>query len=182
MLEALPDALDREAIRAASREAAEGPAQAVRAFMATMIWGYGRVGYGPWRTRRVLEETPEAPLKLTTAAALVRADGGPVAYRAMTSALRLRFLGPAFGTKYLYFAPSQPDNPPALILDRLVAGWLNRHAGTRINPITWAPSTYKHYVGLLVEFAEELDVGPDAIEERIFIAAAREAGGQWAGS
>ena len=36
---------------------------AVRAFLLAMIWGYGPVGYGPFRTRRVLE-SHDAPARL----------------------------------------------------------------------------------------------------------------------
>jgi hypothetical protein len=181
LLQGLPDAVDRAAIRAAARQAADGPTQAVDAFVAAMVWGYGRVGYGPWRTRRVLHATPDAAASLATAARIVATDGGLAAYEALSGSLRLRYLGPAFGTKFLYFVPHRSDSS-ALILDRLVARWLNRNIDARINALYWAPATYRYYVALLSEWARQLDVTPDTIEERIFVASATEAGGQWAPS
>ena len=41
---------------------------AVRVFVAAMVWGYGRVGYGPFRTARVLAENSSAPEVLLEAA------------------------------------------------------------------------------------------------------------------
>jgi hypothetical protein len=80
-----------------------------------MVWGHGPVGYGAYRAARVLRENPEAPATLRTVAQLVRRDGGAQAF-AWLKKHRLRFLGVAFATKYLYFC-SGPEAPPALILD-----------------------------------------------------------------
>ncbi|MBN9748181.1 hypothetical protein DMP23_45050 [Amycolatopsis sp. A1MSW2902] len=45
-LDALPDRIDR-AEATSHATAATTPEGAERAFLAAMIWGYGRVGYGP---------------------------------------------------------------------------------------------------------------------------------------
>src|SRR5260370_2200923 len=64
-LEALPDLVDRQAVRDACSAAAAAPEAAVAAFAAAMVWGYGwSVGYGPWRTRRILDTTSDAPSRL----------------------------------------------------------------------------------------------------------------------
>jgi hypothetical protein len=51
-------------------------------------------------------------------------------------------LGPAFGTKFLYFC-SPPGGQPALILDRLMSRWLRDNAGLAVNEIRWSVSTYR---------------------------------------
>jgi hypothetical protein len=101
-----------------------------------MAWGYGRVGYGPYRVHRVLETTLDAGSILQSAAGEL-GSGGPVrAYVLLGEhgAARLPGLGPAFGTKFLYFC-SPSGASPALILDRLVADWLREHAGLRLNEV-----------------------------------------------
>jgi hypothetical protein len=123
----LPDRLDRIAVRHACVHAADSPADAERSFLAVMAWGYGRVGYGPFRVRRVLHAVSDAGPRLQ-AAASAAAQGHPVeAYSCLGDhgTARLPHLGPAFGTKFLYFC-SSAERRPALILDRLVARWLPR--------------------------------------------------------
>jgi hypothetical protein len=67
-----------------------------------MVWGYGRTGYGPFRTARVLEENAEAGAILQEAARQVRSNGGPAAFSWLADH-RLRGLGVSFATKFLYF-------------------------------------------------------------------------------
>src|ERR1700732_4579038 len=56
-----PDLLDRVSLRHACEGAAADAASAANAFILVMAWGYGtEVGYGPWRTLRVLSGTDRA--------------------------------------------------------------------------------------------------------------------------
>lgn len=70
---------------------------------------------------------------------------------------RIRSLGPAFGTKYLYFAGGGAPSHPSLILDRRVAtslhkrGWRSLHPGGG-----WPTATYGRYCTLLLRWAHEL--------------------------
>ena len=99
-LAALPDRLDRAAVRRASVHAAVSSADAERSFLAVMAWGYGRVGYGPFRVRRVLDAAPNADAVLQ-AAARAAAEGRPVeAYRCLGDQGKgqLPHLGPAFAS------------------------------------------------------------------------------------
>jgi hypothetical protein len=74
-------------------------------------------------------------------------EGGPVkayAFLGDNGVPRLARLGPAFGTKFLYFC-SPASGRPALILDRLVAAWLRENADLSLNEARlvssqWAPS------------------------------------------
>lgn len=60
------------------------------------------------------------------ASRLLAADGPLGAYESLArdSCARLRGLGPAFGTKYLYFTQPEGAATEALILDAFVARWL----------------------------------------------------------
>jgi hypothetical protein len=121
MFASLPERLDRTAVRRACVRAAVSPADAGRSFLAVMAWGYGRVGYGPFRVRRLLDAAPSVGAQLQAAASKVAEQQPVAAYACLGDhgAARLPHLGPAFGTKFLYFC-SSPATRPALILDRFV--------------------------------------------------------------
>src|SRR5438046_344179 len=59
-LAGLPDCLDRAVVAVHGARAAAGGGEAVRAFVTAMVWGYGRIGYGAFRTARVLRENEHA--------------------------------------------------------------------------------------------------------------------------
>jgi hypothetical protein len=177
----LPDCLDRSVIRGACSQAADSAAEAEQAFLAVMAWGYGRVGYGPYRVRRLFDKSPDAGTQLQ-AAARALAERGPVAAYARLGdhgVARLAGLGPAFGTKFLYFCTST-GSPPALILDRLVAQWLRDHTGLLLNEVRWSAATYARYLGNMYAWADELAVAADELEACVFSEQAGLAGSQWA--
>lgn len=91
-----------------------------------MVWGYGRVGYGAFRTARVLAKNATATRTLREAAGRARRDGGPEAFSWLAKN-RLTWLGVAFATKYLYFCNGPSPSAPALVLDRPVQRWLYEH-------------------------------------------------------
>ncbi|MFF3877491.1 hypothetical protein [Streptomyces sp. NPDC001978] len=97
------------------------------AFVATQVWGYGDTGYGPFRTRQVLAQ-PDADVVIAEAVSLLRYEGPVAAYEKLNT---VDGLGPAFLTKYLYFAalalPKVTGLCP-LILDSVLAEVLRRHA------------------------------------------------------
>ena len=181
VLSGLPDGLGRPQVRDACGDAASSPAAALDAFIAVMAWGYGRVGYGPFRVWRVLASVPDPGARLQAAAGEL-ARGGPAAAYALLGddgVPRLPGLGPAFGTKFLYFC-SPPGGRTALILDRLVATWLRGNTGLRLNEARWSVLTYQRYLAALSDWAAETAVTPDELETCIFLAQARAAGSQWA--
>lgn len=114
---------------------------------------------------------------LCTGAEVLNSAGALAAYRVLANQHRIPFLGPAFGTKFLYFA-SAPDKP-ALILDRLVSLWLNDNGGVRFNYIAWDPAEYARYLDLMFAWSAALEVIPADLESRIFQAQADKAGSQW---
>jgi hypothetical protein len=177
-LQELPELLDRQAIRTACLQVGESGDAAEFAFIAAMAWGYGNVGYGPFRTNRILTARSDAAARLATVAATLKEAGAIAAYEKLSNECALRWLGPAFGTKFIYFCPQGPGGP-ALILDRLVSRWLNREANERLNPATWSSATYRRYLQQVWEWAPTLGCRPDEVELCIFRTMAQEIGGQW---
>lgn len=161
----LPNPLDRGAVRDRARQARDDR-ETLEAFVAAMVWGYGRVGYGAFRTARVLAENPEPGATLREAAARARDEGGPAAF-GWLARNRLRWLGVAFATKFLYFAGDGNADPPPLILDRLVRDWLRDSTGCRLS-LDWNVTDYRRYVRAVTRWAAELKVAPSDIEYLIF--------------
>ena len=124
-----------------------GNASATDLFLASMVWGNGGTGYGPYRTSVALN----IPRKGVSPISVIekvgeRAATGDVkgAYEAMTNSLWR--IGPAFGTKFLYFASPPEANAP--IFDGVVAGWKSDGLPWVSRPSTawtWNWSTYDLY-------------------------------------
>jgi len=167
--------LQRSEILQACSSADRSPDDAVQAFLAAMAWGYGPIGYGPWRTKRMFDEDSDAGDRLHQVARSLISDGSVEAYRLLANSCRLKWLGPAYGTKFLYFCPQAPDRPPGLILDRLVARWLRQHEVLDLSAAHWSTLTYENYVHAMRSWANELDLQPGELEEAIFVQAREEA-------
>jgi hypothetical protein len=186
LLTRLPDGVDRSTIaKAVQDEVAAG--RFGPAFIATMVWGYGTAGYGPYRTARALSgamwprsEQPAAPSTLTRLEKSLRRfrQSGPVeAFRYLTTppksrgeqAGKIPYLGAAFITKWLYFASCEGDpanGSAALILDRLVRGWLDRRAGLDLR--LGVTADYARYLDVMRAWADALGGTPPQVEETIF--------------
>lgn len=147
------------------------------AFVAAMVWGHGSTGYGPYRTAWALtgSRTPRGrPVdavvveRLQESARLVTTEGPVAAYRYLRNAGRIPGLGPAFFTKWMYFASAdgQPYGPQAApILDQLVSGWLGRHD---VSLRYGSTADYGRYVDLLSAWGEISGRTPVEVEEAIF--------------
>ena len=95
---------------------------ALIAFFTVMAWGYGDVGYGPFRAQRIVNEMGSEGecarfmLQLKDAA-----KDYVTGYRYLVNNEK-KYLGPSFATKLLYFM--SPEDNPAPILDSVVSRWL----------------------------------------------------------
>jgi hypothetical protein len=165
LLAELPDRLDRDHVTERGRRADEGEDEAVQAFVTAMVWGYGRVGYGAFRTARVLRENDDAPRVLREVALKTRRDGGAEAFEWLKQH-RLRYLGVSFATKYLFFC-SDAEAAPALVLDQRVQRWLRQHADCHVS-LDWKVEDYRRYLCLVTTWARELDLRPDEVEYLMF--------------
>lgn len=182
MLRALPDHLDRRDVRASCEGAASSARSAETALIVTMAWGYARNGYGPVRARDALSTTPGATRRLAAAASTLAEQGPVAAYQRLARAndCRVANLGPAFGTKFLYFCQRPNQRVTALVLDSLVSEWLAREAGLDATSKRWSTSAYSRYLEHMHAWAESLDCQPDELEYCIFRTMSRERGNQWA--
>lgn len=165
----LPNPIGRDDVRKLAQLASAGEREALDAFVASMVWGFGRTGYGAYRTNRILAVNPDAGRHLHAVALSLRSRGPVEGYRALANEHRLKWLGPAFGTKYLHFC--SPPDAAALVLDTLVATWLNDHCGTRLVPTRWSTQRYEQYLDDMTAWSEGRCT-PTDLETRVFVAEA----------
>ncbi len=142
---------------------------------AVLMWGYGPIGYGPWRTARSLEGDADG-VRLARALDPLRAaaPGEEVlatAYRRLRDPResRLPRLGPAFFTKLLYFAGYRrgAGGPQPLILDSVVARRLPPDAGVR-RPSAWGAGEWLSYLRWAADQAGRRGIEPEEVEMALF--------------
>jgi hypothetical protein len=115
---------------------------------------------------------------LIEAAALSRSDA-LLAYRAVcpsTHRSLVKYMGPAFATKFLYFAGGGRADHGCLILDSVVANALRSKCGwTSLSTKGgWPEATYARYCSLAERWASDISgvigrtVAPDEIEFALF--------------
>ena len=170
LLERYPNALRRFDIVPLAREASqtETPSAIRQLFLATMMWGYGTVGYGPWRMAHITANIEHLDKVLFNALRAIKYGSVSTAFSIFQEA-HIPFLGPSYFTKYLYFAGlgCGIDRYP-LILDNRVLQSLSALLDQR----TFSDGTvddYHNYVVTLHEWAEMLDCRADSIEYLLFL-------------
>lgn len=169
----LPPQLDRTSVREFCDRQPLDDSGALGIFIASQIWGYGRVGYGPFRLSEALA-APTLATTLSSSRALL-GEARPVdAFRELCVRHELPWVGTAFGTKFLHFAD---PNGSALILDSVVAGWLKEHAGLNFRCLR-SEQEYATWLELAVAWADETGTTPERIELLVFSDGLPE-GSQW---
>ncbi|WP_104181663.1 hypothetical protein [Arthrobacter sp. B0490] len=73
---------------------------------------------------------------------------------------RIPWFGPAFSTKFLYFAQGSAAAPRHLILDQVVSRNLRRDAWLQAPTAGWWPETYQRYCTLLTHWATQASESP----------------------
>jgi hypothetical protein len=166
----LPPTLDRDAVRRIAADAIQGPDKAEFAFLVVKAWGEAGNGYGPSRALKSMKSTDQPGRRLLAAAEILRDRGTQAAYEAMSDGgpCRIFNVGPAFGTKYLFFSQPAALRPMALIHDKNVGDWLHGHAGFPPWSTAWRPKRYAAYVGQMHRWAASLDCVPDQVELCMF--------------
>ncbi|MCD1287781.1 hypothetical protein CV023_18410 [Brevibacterium sp. CCUG 69071] len=167
----------------------------MQVFLLAMLWGYGLVGYGPFRTRRILDR-PEAAAELFEVAQVAQSDGGLAAFKLIADCRNggersfLKWLGPAFGTKYIYFLTAK-NNPqkPAPVMDAVVYRWFRKHAPDRkLRVDLWHTPSYEQFLSSLEEWAADItqqfdqEIQIDDVEYLIFAEGSRFEGNDWSES
>lgn len=163
---------------AQTAQAQRDSASTRRLFLGTMLWGYGTVGYGPYRTAQMLS-APNAPNVLRSTLDSLRSGAIRRAYEQFD----LPMCGPAFFTKYFYFAGLGCNlTVSPLILDSLVMNeleqWLkldvtrfarfSRNKKDEIAAVGRDAARYDYYVHSMNHWASELRCRPDSIELFLF--------------
>lgn len=164
VLEQLPGDVDRVNGRAFALARPESREGAVAGFIASQIWGYGANGYGPFRLRQALAY-PDLPEILGEARARVARNKDPVgAFRVLCVEHHIANVGAAFGSKFLFFVD---PHGRALILDRVVRGWLAEHAGLRLRGDR-DEREYALWLRASAQWAAALNVSAEQVELLIF--------------
>lgn len=142
-----------------------------RLLIASYAWGTGRTGYGPFRCNGILQK-PHIEESLREGVRLANSEGPMNAYHYLNNRTEghVLGLGPAFFTKFLYFAGRNSPRPHALILDQVLAGAI-RTIST--NPrllagASWRTADYAFYLAYVDHLAQRVGVPTDEIECRIF--------------
>lgn len=142
--------------------------------VASLVWGSGTNAWSVNRRARVFEKPAAERIddRLTTVLTVLRKEGAVAAYGACHNDHRIPHLGPAFFTKFLYFAGH--DNPTGhrrpLILDSIVSRALrDRKAVAEDWPLNgWSTKQYARYLDIVHEQAEAAGSLPDAVEAAWF--------------
>lgn len=157
-------------------------------FISIMLWGFGKTGYGAYRTDRMVRDRN---FQNTIESSYTNINCGDIiqAYNSFS----LQMCGPAFFTKYFYFVGKGSHNlPMPLILDSVVALNLEERCGLNIsryakvfrypdNPqnarkgivgkisaVNGYAMGYMNYINDMEAWARHLEVAPDQIELFLF--------------
>ena len=160
VLSGLPDELDRNTVRQVVQSNLV-PERVLGALVSVLIWG-GPGGYGPYRARRILTNgtgnaggaaEDAVRERLLEASEMVRDDAAE-AFRYLNNEGKIKFLGPAFFTKWLAFSSMSEavdGGNVAPILDKRVRDWIahNTKGDARISLRTTSTQDYRRYLDLL---------------------------------
>jgi hypothetical protein len=155
---------------------------ALQLFWASLAWGLGLKGPRlTARVRTVADDSAGSATLLLNAWQQVRDGADPVScYRALITKRGAGLIhgnGPAFATKFLYFAQGAGVPPRCLILDAVVAHRLSDELRLWPKAPTagWYPDTYARYCNLMQRWSREATersshlVLPDEIEMTLFL-------------
>ncbi|RJQ70153.1 hypothetical protein D5S17_29565 [Pseudonocardiaceae bacterium YIM PH 21723] len=138
----------------------------------SLAWGSGdRLRHAKHRLDAIAADVPATKALLTRAKAAV---GDPAqAYDVLRPSRRtaIKYLGPSFFTKFLYFAGGGDPQHRCLILDRVVATGLRRRGCDLpgLHPDgPWSTSTYVAYCDLLADWARDRGCAADQFELALF--------------
>jgi len=138
-------------------------------FLASMIWGYGNIGYGPYRVSIMFSQ--KDTIKILHEVYEIASEGLPKEAYIFLKKNRIRILGPSFGTKFLTFCTPREIGAP--IYDFFVSVWIKEFATKEFSNVStssenWNLKTYSKYWDWVKEHSDELNCYPDEIELAIF--------------
>jgi hypothetical protein len=146
-------------------------------FWHALVWGSGlRSIRNEERRMDAIAAEPARAADLLRQAAALAPSSPEKSYELLHPAGKgaITQLGPAFGSKFLYFAGGGAPGHPCLILDKRVATALTRAGWSSLIPSGgWPSATYGRYCALAARWSKELSnaeesVAPDQIEFALF--------------
>ncbi|MFD6057783.1 8-oxoguanine DNA glycosylase OGG fold protein [Rhodococcus wratislaviensis] len=150
------------------------PESALRLLWHSLAWGSGGHVRNNHQRMDSVAKDPEIAADALKAAAELSESSPADAFDALYPRGRslLSGLGPAFFTKFLYFAGAGAVNHPCVILDNRVAAALNQAGWTSLSTRgPWPADAYARYCTLLSRWAGEVGPAPqrpDLIERWLF--------------
>jgi hypothetical protein len=154
------------------------PMSTAKAYVALAVWGSGMSGWSSFRTLRPFNDFKQSERwiggRLRSAVrVLLSPSGGPVAaYDALhgNRQCAVQGLGPAYGTKVLYFMgyDDTSESSQPLILDQYVSIAINRLCGTEWPSGDWTVEQYADYIDLAHRWAKTWGTEPDVVERVLF--------------
>ena len=162
----LPSRIGREYLRLINSDSAISP---VQKFLTTMIWGYGDLGYGSYRFKKMFD-TPKFESIIENSFDIAMA-GEPLLTYQYLARNRISQLGPAFGTKWICFASNEGN--PGPIYDSFIALWVGQNAkeffgNTSISAENWNFGTYRKYLEFMSWHSERAQIKMSDLEFIVF--------------
>src|SRR5262249_47214572 len=144
---------------------------AVHTLVGALVWGIGTKARNVTRHLRLFAAA-DVPRKLGSSVRVMAADGPKRAYEVLSGENHVRYLGPAFFTKLLYFAGMHhcAGTLVPLILDDNVRIGMNALRWTSWPSTGWTASQYEEYLRVGNDWASQWagGVAPDLIELALF--------------
>ena len=165
-IDQLPSLIDRKFLRGLI---AKKEHSVLEKFLAVMIWGYGDLGYGPYRVNKMFGSSG-VEAKIANVFELCQ-FGKPLEAYAFLAKNRISQLGPAYGTKLIcFFTPREIVAP---IYDSFIWKWMEKYAedtfeGRSSSSEVWNLETYSAYLNWVRMHSERFACFSDELELVIF--------------
>ena len=138
----------------------------VDGFLATMIWGYSNNSTGPYRTSKIINQKDFESNVSNSYDYLLKSNTKKAFDTLITNGPK--YLGPAFGTKYLYFAAPKSLLPAPVILDSLISEALATWGNFHIDSQKASSNDYLEYINYMAQEAENLGMDSECLEMIMF--------------